>query len=150
MRANNRQMGDAKTSDARQIGMRLLIVAAALILLAGCDHDDDHDHDDFIVSFPSALEIDIHRASGRPFDVIEIGVTPFVSSLFGDEPYVFVISGIAWFDGEDIIFEERDDVQQAFIDPLGERVVDVLMTCDCFIAYAILRSDRGRTTLFFD
>ena len=63
-------------SGARQVGMRLLIaMAAALALLAGCDHHDDDD--DFIVSFPSAFEIAIHRVSDRPFDVIEIGVTPF-------------------------------------------------------------------------
>jgi hypothetical protein len=176
MRASNRQIDDrdhvrirfglrwiddVRMSDVRQIGMRLLIVmAAALVLLVGCDyddhdHDDDFDDDDFIVSLtlaPSASQVDIRRASGQPFEVIEIGVTPFLDPIFGDnEPYTFFVSGIAWSNGDEFIFEIPDDRQRAFIDPLlGVRVVDVLIGCDCFIDYAILSSEFGRTTLFFD
>ena len=142
-------IGEARMSGARQVGMRLLIaMAAALALLAGCDHHDDDD--DFIVSFPSAFEIAIHRVSDRPFDVIEIGVTPFLSPIFDDEPYAFVISGISWFDGDEIIVRILDDRQLAIIDPLRESVVDVLMTCDCFVDYVILDSEDGTTTLFFN
>jgi len=106
--------------------------------------------DDFIVSFPSPLEIVIRRPFDRPFDVIEIGVTPFVSSGLGWEPYVLVVSGIAWFDGAEIIFDAPDIVPRVFIDPLGERVVDVIITFDCFVDYGILRSRFGETTIFFD
>jgi hypothetical protein len=131
----------------------LTMAAVVLVLLAGCDHDGGRRHvpeDDFIVSFPSPLEIGIRRPFDRPFDVIEIGVTPFVNPTSGSEPYALVVSGIAWFDGAEIVFEAQDIVQQAFIDPLGERVVDVLVTCDCFVDYVILRSEFGETTHFFD
>lgn len=106
--------------------------------------------DDFIVSFPSPLEIVIRRPFDRPFDVIEIGVTPFVSPGLGSEPYVLGVSGIALFDGAEIVFDAHDIVPRAFIDPLGERVVDVIITCDCFVDYVILRSRFGETTIFFD
>ena len=167
MRASTRQMNDrdhvrirfgisfiddVRMSDVRQVGMRLLIVlAAAFVLLAGCDYNDDHDHDDFIVFFPSGGGIEIDRASGRPFDVLEIGVTPFFDPIFGDKPYIFFLSGILWLDDDVVTFELPDDVRQAFIDPLGEhRVVEVFMSCDCVIDYVILRAEFGRTTLFFD
>ena len=140
-------------SDVRQVGMRLLILmAATLVLLAGCDYgDDDHDDDDFIVSFSSESEIEIYRASGRPFDVLEIGVTPFFDPIFGDRPYIFSISGISWVDGDEFIFELQDDVRRPIRDPLlGEPLEDVIMRCGCFIDYVILRSEFGRRTLFFD
>jgi hypothetical protein len=132
---------------------RLVMVAIVLVLLAACDHDTDdvHGHkDDFIVFFPSPLEIVIRRPFGRPFDVIEIGVAPFGSPGFGPEPYVLVVSGIAWFNGAEIVFDAHDIIPRAFIDPLGESVVDVLIACDCFVDYVILGSEFGETTLFFD
>jgi hypothetical protein len=128
-------------------------VAMVLVLLAGCDHHEGEVHaheDDFIVSFPSPLEMVIRRPFDRPFDVLEIGVTPFVSPGLGSEPYGLVVSGIAWFDGAEIVFDAHDIVPRAFIDPLGERVVDVIITCDCFVDYVILRSRFGETTIFFD
>jgi hypothetical protein len=131
---------------------QLAVVALVLLLLAGCDDNGDGGHvheDDFIVSFPSPLEIAIRRPFDEPFDVLEIGVTPFFSPI-GSEPYVLVVSGIASFDGIEVVFEAQDTVQAAFIDPLGEPVVDVLITCDCFVDYAVLGSPFGETTLFFD
>jgi hypothetical protein len=77
-------------------------------------------------------------------------VAPFVSPGLGAEPYVLVVSGIALFDGAEIVFEAQDIVPRAFIDPLGERVVDVLIICDCFVDYVVLRSRFGETTIFFD
>jgi hypothetical protein len=137
-----------------RVGAHLLAaVAVAVVFLAGCDHDGDGGHvfdDDFIVSFPSPLAIAIHRPFDQPFDVLEIGVTPFSSPIVGSEPYVLVVSGIASFDGAEVIFEVHDIVPQAFIDPLGGPVVDVLITCDCFVDYVILGSPFGETTLFFD
>ena len=132
---------------------RLAGVAVLLVFLAGCDHDGDDVHvheDDFIVSFPSPLEIIIRRPFDQPFDVIEIGVAPFVSPGLGPEPYVLVVSGIALFDGAEIVFDAHDIVSRAFIDPLGEQVVDVLIACDCFVDYVILRSQFGETTILFD
>jgi len=101
-------------------------------------------------SFPSPLEIVIRRPFDRPFDVIEIGVTPFVSPGLGSEPYVLVMSGIALFDGAEIVFAAQDIAPRAYIDPLGERVVDVIIACDCFVDYVILRSRFGETPIFFD
>jgi hypothetical protein len=137
-----------------RVGVHLLaVIAVAVVLLAGCDHDSDGGHvpeDDFIVSSPSPLEIAIRRLFNQPFDVLEIGVTPFSSPIVGSEPYVLVVSGIASFDGIEIIFEAHGIVPQAFIDTLGEPVVDVLIICDCFVDYVILGSPFGETTLFFD
>ena len=133
------------------VGLRLaILVAAALVLLAGCDHDnDDDEEDDYIVSFPpssSFSAIDIRRSFDQPFDVIEIGVTPII----GPEPYLLTVKGIAWVNGATIVFEDDDIVSRAFIDPLGDRVIDVLINCDCFVDYVILRSEFGDTTLAFD
>jgi hypothetical protein len=94
------------------------VVAVLLLLLAGCGHNGDGGHaheDDFIVSFPSPLEIFIRRPFDRPFDVVEIGVTPFVTPGIGSEPYVLVVSGIAFADGAEIIFEVQDSIQRVFI-----------------------------------
>jgi hypothetical protein len=108
-----------------------------LLLLAGCGGDDgDGDHvpkDDFLVSFPSPLEIFIRRPLDRPFEVLEIGVSPFIDPVFGPEAYELVVSGIAFLDGAEIVFEAEDVASIAFIDPLGERVIDVLIACDCFL-----------------
>jgi len=136
-----------------RVGVHLLaVIVVVVVLLAGCDDDGDGGHvpeDDFIVSFPSPLEIAIHRPLDQPFDVLEMGVMPFLGPI-GAEPYVLVVSGIASFDGTEIIFEAQDIVPKVFIAPLGEPVVDVLITCDCFVDYVILDSPFGETTLFFD
>jgi hypothetical protein len=128
-------------------------VAMVLMLLAGCGGSDDggreHD-DDFLVSFPSPLEIFIRRPFDRPFEVLEIGVSPFIDPVFGPEAYVLAVSGIAFLDGAEIIFEARDVASIAFIDPLRERVIDVLIACDCFVDYVILLSPFGETTITFD
>jgi len=136
-----------------RVGVPLLIgVVLSLLLLGGCDGGDDGGHvheDDFNVSFPSPLEIAINRSFDEPFEVLEIGVTPFVGPV-GSEPYVLVVRGIASFSGVEVVFEAQDAVPVAFVDPLGEPVVDVLITCDCFVDYAILGSPFGDTTIFFD
>jgi hypothetical protein len=127
--------------------------AALVLLLAGCGDGGDGGHrreDDFLVSFPSPIDIGIRRPFDRPFGVVEIGVTPFVDPVHGPEPYVLVVSGIALSDGVELVFEAHDVVQSAFIDPLGELVVDVLITCDCFVDYVILRSSFGDTAITFD
>ena len=124
-----------------------------LMLLAGCGGSDDGEHghdDDFLVSFPSPLEIFIRRPFDRPFDVLEIGVTPFIDPVRGPEPYVLTVSGIAFVDGAEIIFEADDVARTAFIDPLGERVIDVLIICDCFVDFVSLLSPFGETTITFD
>jgi hypothetical protein len=127
-------------------------VVVVLLLLLGCDdgHDGHGHEDDFIVSFPSDLEIFIRRAGDRPFSVLEVGVTPFVDPVFGPEPYVLEVSGLAFFDGTEIIFEASDNERAAFVDPLGERVIDVLIVCDCFVDYVVLLSSFGETTITFD
>lgn len=129
------------------------LVAMMLMLLVGCGDDDNGEHvheDDFIVSFPSPLEIFIRRPFNEPFDLIEVGVTPFIDPVLGPEPYVLVVSGVAFFDGSEIVFEAEDRVRRAFIDPLGESVIDILIACDCFVDYVILRSELGDSTIFFD
>ena len=129
------------------------MVAAVMMLLAGCGDGGDDGHvpeDDFIVSFPSLLEIFIRRPFDQPFRVLEVGVTPFVSPGLGREPYVLVVSGIALSDGVEIVFEAQDAVRREFVDPLEERVIDVLIACDCFVDYVILRSSFGETTIIFD
>jgi hypothetical protein len=132
-------------------GCKFGAVAVVIILLAGCGGDSGHVHDDdFIVAFLSPLELAIHRPFGRPFRVLEVGVTPFIDPRLGPEPYVLEMSGIAFFDGVEIIFEAYDIVRQAFIDPLGERVIDVLIVCNCFVDYVILHTPFGDTTIFFD
>jgi hypothetical protein len=128
-------------------------IAVVLMLLAGCGDSDDggreHD-DDFLVSFPSPLEIFIRRPFDRPFEVLEIGVSPFIDPVLGPEPYVLTVSGIAFVDGVEIIFEAEDVASIAFIDPLGERVIDVLIACNCFVDYVSLLSPFGETILTFD
>ena len=128
-------------------------VAVVLMLLAGCGDSDDggreHD-DDFLVSFPSPLEIFIRRPFDRPFEVLEIGVSPFIDPVLGPEPYVLTVSGIAFVDGVEIIFEAEDVESIAFIDPLGERVIDVLIACNCFVDYVSLLSPFGETIFTFD
>ena len=128
------------------------LVAVILLLLAGCgDGDGGHVHEeDFIVFFPSPLEIGIRRPFDRPFDVVEVGVTPFVTPGIGSEPYVLVVSGIAFFDGAEVVFEAQASIQAAFLDPLGERVTEVLIVCDCVVDYVILHSPFGETTILFD
>lgn len=122
-----------------------------IILLAGCGGGGGHVHDDdFIVTFLSPLEIFIRRPFGRPFHVLEIGVTPFIAPRFGPEPYVLEVSGIAFFDGREIIFEAYDIARLAFIDPLGERVIDLFIVCNCFVDYVVLHTPFGDTTIFFD
>jgi hypothetical protein len=134
-------------------GQTVGVVVVILLLLAGCGDDGDNGHapeDDFLVSFPSPLEIFIRRPFDRPFDVLEIGVTPFIDPVFGPEPYVLTVSGIAFLDGAEVIFERRNVARRAFIDPLGERVIDALIVCDCFVDYVILLSPFGETVITFD
>jgi hypothetical protein len=129
-----------------------VVAVLLLLLLLGCDDGDDgHAHeDDFIVSFPSDLEIFIRRPGDQPFSVLEVGVTPFVDPVLGPEPYVLEVSGLAFFDDTEIIFEASDDERAAFVDPLGERVIEVFIVCDCFVDYVILLSPFGETTITFD
>ena len=89
-------------------------------------------------------------AFDRPFEVLKVGVSPFIDPVFGPEPYVLVVSGIAFLDGAENIFEAEDVASIAFIDPLGERVIDVLIACDCFVDYVIFLSPFGETILTFD
>jgi hypothetical protein len=77
-------------------------------------------------------------------------VTPFVDPVLGPAEFVIEVSGIAFSDGTELVFEAHDVVPVEFVDPLGERVVDVLIACDCFVDYAILRSAFGETTLTFE
>ena len=128
------------------------IVAVAMMLLAGCG-DDDYDEplDDFLVSFPSDLEIFIRRSSDGPFDLLEIGVTPFVDPDTGTEPYVLDILGIAFSDGFEISFVRPERITPAvFVDPLGERVVNTSIVCNCFVDYVVLRSPYLDLTITFD
>jgi hypothetical protein len=53
-------------------------------------------------------------------------------------------------DGERPAAKRMRALFRAFIDPLGERVIDVLIVCDCFVDYVILRSPFGETAITFD
>lgn len=151
---------DARSSVAPAPGRRFLTWghavgagAVVLLLLAGCGDGGDGRRvpaDDFLVSFPSPLEIFIRRPFDRPFRVLEVGVTPFVTPGIGSEPYVLSVSGIALSDGAEIVFEAPDSIQRAFSDPLGERVIDVLIICDCFVDFVILGAPFGETIFTFE
>ena len=136
------------------IWIRVLWAAAVvMLLLAGCgggDDDRDEPVDDFIVSFPSDLEIFIRRSFGDPFDVLEVGVSPFVAPDRSPLPYVLRVSGIALSDGAEVIFEVEEVVRATFFDPLGEQVVDTLIVCDCFVDFVVLRSPLLDVTIEFD
>jgi hypothetical protein len=127
------------------------VVAVVMLLLAGCGDDDHHEpEDDFIVSFPSDFEIFIRRSFGDPFDLLEVGVTPFVDPVTGPEPYMLEVRGIAFSDGLELIKPLAGVAQAAFLDPLGEQVVDALIFCSCFVDYVVLRSPFLDVTITFD
>jgi|SRR5688500_11734770 hypothetical protein len=129
----------------------LWVAAVVMLLLAGCGDDDHHEPvDDFIVSFPSDLEIFIRRSFGDPFSLLEVGVTPFVAPDTSPLPYDLRVSGIALSDGAEIVFGVQDVVRAAFLDPLGEQVVETLIVCDCFVDYVVLRSPFLDVTIEFD
>ena len=133
--------------------VRVVLVSVLVgLLLLGCGDGHDHHHeepgDDFVVSVPSPLETFIERESGGAFDLLEIGVTPFTDQFGRPELYILTISGIAAFDGREIVFEAEDFItQERFFNPLGEPVLNVLITCDCFIDYVVLRDEFGDITI---
>src|SRR4030095_16001976 len=113
---------------ARQ--MRLLVLVS-LLLVMGCGGDNGGDpHDDpFIVERVSSTEWHIFRDSGGPFDLISIAVRPFQDAFGAPFLYNLQIVGSAFVDGTDIVFEVRNQLgDQAFVDPPGERVVEVFLT----------------------
>jgi hypothetical protein len=127
------------------------LVAAVVMLLMGCeDSGYDEPVDDFIVSRPSDLEIFIRRSSDEPFNLLEVGVTPFVDPIDGPQPYILDVSGVALSDGLVVRAVFEDIARAAFIDPLGERVLDTLIVCDCFVDYVVLRSPFLDVTISFD
>lgn len=118
------------------------VVAVVVLLLAGCGDKNDDDFvltDDFIDSCRFSgdiFEVSIRRSFDAPFDLLEVGVTPFD----GPQPYELVISGTAFRDGLELTRRELGSVQNEFFDPLGELVRNALIVCDCFVDYVVVRS----------
>ena len=130
---------------ARQIR---LLVLVSILLVMGCGGDNGrHPQDDpFIVESVSATEWHIFRASGGPFDLISISVRPFRDAFGAPFLYNLQIVGSAFVDGTDIVFEVRNQfVDQQFVDPLGEEVVDVFITCNCIVTITVGSEDGTRT-----
>jgi hypothetical protein len=127
--------------------MRLLILVS-LLLAMGCGADNGgHPHDDpFIVESVSSTEWHIFRASGGPFDLIAISVRPFRDAFGAPFLYTLQMVGSAFVDGTDIVFEVRNQfVDQQFVDPFGEEVVDVFITCNCIVTITAGSEDGTRT-----
>ena len=130
---------------ARQ--MRLLILGSMLLVM-GCGGDNGGDHHDnpFIVESVSSTEWHIFRASGGPFDLIAIAVRPLRDAFGAPLLYTLQMVGSAFVDGTDIVFEVRNQlVDQQFVDPLGEEVVDVFITCNCIVTITVGSEDGTRT-----
>jgi hypothetical protein len=130
---------------ARQ--MRLLVLVSMLLVMGCGGENGGHHHDDpFIVESVSSTEWHIFRASGGPFDLIAIAVRPFRDAFGAPFLYNLQIVGGAFVDGTDIVFEVRNQfVDQQFVDPLGEEVVDVFITCNCIVTITVGSEDGTRT-----
>jgi len=127
--------------------MRLLILGSMLLVM-GCGGDNGGDHHDnpFIVESVSSTEWHIFRASGGPFDLIAIAVRPLRDAFGAPLLYTLQMVGSAFVDGTDIVFEVRNQlVDQQFVDPLGEEVVDVFITCNCIVTITVGSEDGTRT-----
>lgn len=131
-------------------GRAFWVVAVVVLLLAGCGDDDHHElEDDFIDSCllsGGIFDVSIRRSLGEPFDLLEVGVTPFA----GTASYLLEVRGIAFRDGREIINTVEGAVQAAFIDPLNAPVVDALIVCDCFVDYVVVQSPSLDVTIHFD
>ena len=127
--------------------MRLLVLVS-LLLVMGCggDNGGDHQDDPFIVESVSSTEWHIFRDSGGPFDLIAIAVRPLRDAFGAPLLYTLQMVGSAFVDGTDIVFEVRNQfVDQQFVDPLGEEVVDVFITCNCIVTITVGSEDGTRT-----
>ena len=127
--------------------MRLLVLVSLLwVMGCGGDNGGDHQDDPFIVESVSATEWHIFRDSGGPFDLIAIAVQPFRDAFGAPFLYTLQMVGSAFVDGTDIVFEVRNQfVDQQFVDPLGEAVVDVFITCNCIVTITVGSEDGTRT-----
>jgi hypothetical protein len=73
-------------------------------------------------------------------------VRPFRDAFGAPLLYTLQIVGSAFVDGTDIVFEVRTQlVDQQFVDPLGEEVVDVFITCNCIVTITVGSEDGTRT-----
>ena len=129
---------------ARQ--MRLLVLVSMLLVMGcGGENGGHHQDDPFIVESVSATEWHIFRDAGGPFDLIAIAVRPFRDAFGAPFLYNLQMVGGAFVDGTDIVFEVRNQfVDQQFVDPLGEEVVDVFITCNCTVTITVGSEDGTR------
>jgi hypothetical protein len=125
-----------------------LLVLGSMLWVIGCggDHGGQHHDDPFIVESVSATEWHIFRAAGGPFALIAIAVRPLRDAFGAPFLYTLQMVGSAFVDGTDIVFEVRNQlVDQQFVDPLGEEVVDVFITCNCIVTITVGSEDGTRT-----